>query len=130
MIFTVQNASSDAEWISSVEIHFPGGTLNQATMGHEILSAPRPVFNMNVYPTVPTAVWSDGNGGWGEIYSTESCDVWVDWTVPVPVVPPIIIWELWGDGYGAEPHYVTGNIDLVVTPVEEATWTAIKVLYR
>jgi hypothetical protein len=132
MLFTVQNASSDAEWIAQVEIHFPGGVLHQETMGYQVLVASplRPNFTMTVYPTVPTAVWADGNGGYGEIYSTESCDVWVDWTAPTPIEPPVITWELWGDVWGAEPHYVTGTIDLVVTPVEMSTWSAIKALYR
>jgi len=130
MLFTVQNASSDYEWIASVEIHFPGGVLHQETMGHEMLSAPRPNFDMNVWPTIPTATWTDNNGGYGEIYSTESCDVWVDWTAPSPIDPAVITWELWGDVYGAEPHYVTGSIQLVVTPVEQRTWSSIKAFYR
>ncbi len=130
MLFTVQNASSDAEWIASVEIHFPGGVLHQETMGHQMLAAPRPNFAMTVFPTIPTATWTDNNGGYGEIYSTESCDVWVDWTAPSPIVPAVITWELWGDVWGAEPHYVTGTIQLVVTPVEERTWSSIKAFYR
>lgn len=130
MLFTVQNASSDAEWIANVEIHFPGGTLHQETMGHQMLSTTRPNFIMTVFPTVPTAQWADGNGGWGEIYSTEACDVWVDWTAPAPIEDPTLIWELWGDVYGAEPHYVTGTIQMFVTPVEQSTWTSIKALYR
>ena len=130
MLFTVQNASSDTEWIASVEIHFPGGVLHLETMGHEILAAPRPNFTMTVWPTIPTATWTDNNGGWGEIYSTESCDVWVDWTAPSPIDPAVITWELWGDIFGAEPHYVTGTIQLLVTPVEERTWSSIKAFYR
>jgi len=132
MIFTVQNASSDAEWIASIEIHFPGGVLHQETMGHEVIvpSTPRPDFTMMTFPTIPTAQWTDANGGWGEIYSTEACDVWVDWTAPVPLTNQVITWELWGDVYGAEPHYVTGTIQLVVTPVEPSTWSSIKALYR
>ncbi len=130
MLFTVQNASSDAEWIASVEIHFPGGVLHQETMGHQMITATRPNFAMAAYPTVPTAVWADGNGGYGEIYSTEACDVWVDWTAPSPIEPATITWELWGDIWGGEPHYVTGVIDLVVTPVELSTWSSIKALYR
>ena len=132
MLFTVQNASSDAEWIAQIEIHFPGGVLHQETMGHEVIvpSTPRPNFTMTVYPTIPTAVWADGNGGYGEIYSTESCDVWVDWTAPSPIEPATITWELWGDVYGSEPHYVTGTIDLIITPVEDSTWSSIKALYR
>jgi hypothetical protein len=131
--FFVQNASPDAEWITNVEIHFPfgaGTSANQASMGYTFIATGRPSWTMTVWPTVPTALWADNDGGYGEIYSTEGTDVWVDVTLPAVMTGTQIQWELWGDLYGAEPHYVTGYIDVVVTAVEQQTWTAIKSLYR
>jgi len=130
MLFTVQNASSDAEWIVDIHISFPGGVLDQSSMGHELIATGRPSFAMTVDPTVPKAMWDDNDGGYGEIYSTEACDVWVDWTAPAVFPGTQIFWELWGDVYGAEPHYVNGYIDLAVTAVDQATWSSIKAMYR
>jgi len=132
-VFFVQNASPDAEWITNVEIHFPFGAgtfANQATMGYTMITATRPSWSMTVAPTVPTAIWADNNGGYGEIYSTEGTDIWVDVTLPAVMTGTQIQWELWGDLYGAEPHYATGLIDVIITAVEQQTWTAIKSLYR
>ncbi len=132
-VFFVQNASPDAEWITNVEIHFPFGAgtfANQATMGYTMITDTRPSWSTTVTPTVPTAIWADNNGGYGEIYSTEGTDVWVDVTLPAVMTSTQIQWELWGDLYGADPHYVTGYIDVIVTAVEQRTWSAIKSLYR
>ncbi len=132
-VFFVQNASPDAEWITNVEIHFPfgpGTTANQGSMGYTLIATGRPSWTMTVFPTVPTCVWADNNGGYGEIYSTEGTDVWVDVTLPPVMTGTQIQWELWGDGFGAAPHYVTGYINVIVTAVEEQTWTAIKSMYR
>ena len=129
--FWVQNDSSDAEWITDVEISFPDGfVLYEATMGFTEIAAGRPSWDMYIPPIDHTAVWEDNDAGYGEIYSTEGTLVWIECTTPDVFYTDCIYWSLTGDEYGAEPHSVCGCIDFVITPVEEVTWGSIKALYR
>ncbi len=129
--FWVQNASSDAEWITNVEISFPDGfTLYPETMGFDEIVAGRPSWDMYVPPIDHTAIWEDNDGGYGEIYSLEGTMVRIDCLTPDTFYTDCIYWHLQGDLYGAEPHEVCGCIDFVVTPVEHVTWGSIKALYR
>jgi hypothetical protein len=128
-IFWVQNDSGDAEWLSNIHITFPDGfNLVEGSMGFAEIATGRPSFDMTV--SGQTAQWDDNDGGYGEIYSTEGTEVWVDAFVPGCYECGELYWELWGDVWGAEPHYVDGVIDLCPSPVEESTWGSIKALYR
>jgi len=130
--FWVQNASSDAEWITDVQIAFPDGfTLFPETMGFDMIpSTTRPSWDTYVPVVDHTAIWEDNNGGYGEIYSTEGTRVFIECTTPDVFYTDCIYWTIYGDEYGAEPHSVCGCIDFVITPVEEITWGSIKALYR
>ena len=129
--FFVQNASSDAEWITDVQISFPDGfTLYEATMGFTEIATGRPSWDMYIPSVNHTAIWEDNDGGYGEIYSTEGTLVWIDCTTPDMFYTDCIYWQLKGDEYGADPHVVCGCIDFIITAVEEITWGSIKALYR
>jgi len=129
--FWVQNASSDAEWITNVQISFPDGfTLYPETMGFDEIAAGRPSWDMYVPIIDHTAFWVDNDAGYGEIYSTEGTRVFIDCLTPDTFYTDCIFWQLEGDEYGAEPHSVCGCIDFIVTPVAEVTWGSIKALYR
>jgi len=127
-MFWVQNDSSDAEWIANVHITFPADfVLDAASMGFTELAPGRPSFDMYVVDNV--ACWDDNDGGYGEIYSTEGTNLWIDGTVG-PAGRYTIFWEIWGDEWGSEPHYVSGEIDLSVSAVDEASWSSIKAMFR
>ena len=127
--FHVQNDSQDFEWLTNIHITFPDNfTLVAASMGFVEIDVGRPSFDMIV--SGQTAQWNDNDGGYGEIYDTEGTEVFIDAHVPACYDCGEIYWELWGDIYGGEPHYVDGLIDLCPSPVEAATWSSVKALYR
>jgi len=131
--FLVQNASSDGEAIADVAVSFPDGfTLFPATMAYTPLVPDplRPDWTQYVPPVDHTGRWDDANGGSGELFSAEGTDVRIDVTVATELYGTPIFWCLWGDGTGAEPHQICGCIDLDVSPVEGASWTTIKAMYR
>ena len=129
--FWVQNESSDAEWITDVEISFPDGfTLYPETMGFAEIATGRPSWDMYVPPVDHTAIWEDNDTGYGEIYSTEGTLIWIDCMTPDQFYTDCIYWTIDGDEYGDPPHSVCGCIDFVITAVESVTWGAIKALYR
>jgi hypothetical protein len=130
MEFIVQNDSQDAEWITDVHIAFPDGfVLYPATMGYDEIVAGRPSWTMFVPPVDHTAIWEDNNGGYGEVWSTESTLVRIDVLV-ADVLWGCIYWHLWGDEWGADPHDVCGCIDIGFSPVRDASWSSIKALYQ
>jgi len=113
--FTVYNNSSDDEWIQNVTIDFPEG--------FEVIGA--------------TDFWggsggliryegAQGNGalvswygetsnGWGVLHDDESAFC----TVEVNVAPDfsgnaLLDWTITGDSFGAEPHTVSGDIELEI----------------
>jgi hypothetical protein len=131
--FQVQNASGDGEAITNVAVSFPDGfTLFPATMSYvPIVPSPvRPDWTMYVPPIDHTGRWDDANGGGGEIYATESTTISIDVTVASVLYGTPVFWCLWGDGSGAAPHQICGCIDLDVSAVETASWSAIKALFR
>ena len=123
-VFDVWNNSVDTEWIMNVLITFP-----EASMAFDEISAGRPSFDMYV-PDGPTAIWADNDGGYGEIWDGEVCRLYVEATVATQLYGIPVFWCLQGDIWGDPPHEVCDCIDLQTTPVEDATWSAIKSLYR
>jgi len=129
--FVVHNGSTDGEYIANVQISFPDGyTLFPATMSYVPIVAGRPSWDMTVPTVNHTAIWSDNNGGLGEIYPTESTSVSIQATVADEHYGIPIFWCVEGDGVGADPHEHCGCIDLTVNPVEARSWSSIKALYR
>lgn len=57
-------------------------------------------------------------------------DAYVTLTSPAVLYGIPLFWCVDGDGVGAEPHNHCGCIDLVGSPVEDLSWSSIKVLYR
>ncbi len=126
--FYVWNNSFDTEWVSDTWLTFPDGyVLNAATMAYD---DPNPgLFVWTMMVDGQTAQWNDGDEGYGELYDQVGTNVYIDVTTPTEITGDIH-WELFGDIYGADPHYVDGSIMLGFTPVEESTWSSIKSLYR
>lgn len=131
--FVVTCASSDGEAISDVHVSFPDGfTLYEGTMAYvPIVADPlRPDWTMYVPPVDHTGIWEDANGGTGEVFNTESCQISIDVTAPIELTGTPVFWCVFGDSTGAEPHSKCGCVDLDYTPVRETSWTTVKALYR
>ena len=128
--FEVYNASTDTEWLTEILITFPDGyIINEGSMAFDEIAAGRPSFDMFV-PDGPTAIWSDNDGGYGEIYGNEYCYVRVEATVANQLYGIPIYWCLKGDIWGDPPHEVCGCFEIEVSPVEEQSWTNIKAMFR
>jgi hypothetical protein len=128
--FYVWNNSLDVEWVADVWLTFPDGyVLNAATMAYDNPNPTPSLFVWDMMVAGQTAQWNDGDGGYGELYDQVGTNIYIDVTTPA-VVTGEINWELFGDIYGGEPHYVDGSILLGFTPVEESTWSGIKAMYR
>jgi hypothetical protein len=133
--FYVWNGSTDAEWITQVWIDFPDSWEIVAGTDSYI---PDPgaagpwAFTFSGGGT-DVADWWDASGGYGEIYGGEGGHFYIDvyigtWTVGEATIH----WHLQGDIYGAEPHFLNGQIQILVedvTPAEDASWSKVKGLY-
>ncbi len=130
--FFVENMSEDYEYVADITIGFPYGF---TPYGDSIGWDPGPNWfystgNWTMETMEGDVFWLDADGGWGELEDYEDCFVYVDVLVEAIPSREVITWGLQGDIYGEEPHYVSGEIEIGVTPVEVETWTAIKALYR
>ncbi len=111
--FTVYNLSPDNEWITDVTIEFPAGvTVNTATdfaggSGGDL------IYN-EVTGEAVTVNWHGETAlGYGLIHSGQAATTQVNVTTSVNFAGNITLnYELTGDGYGAEPHVITGTMGL------------------
>ncbi|MCF7912281.1 MAG: T9SS type A sorting domain-containing protein [Candidatus Cloacimonetes bacterium] len=112
--FTVYNGSPDNEWVSDVWLDFP--------LGVTVLSASDVTGGSG-----GDMIWDGTTGAgqrvnwhgltvneWGVLQSHETA-VWeVDVLLSTEFAGDMTIgWEIWGDTYGADPHFVTGDIYLL-----------------
>jgi hypothetical protein len=136
LCFEVWNGSADYEYLVDVIITLPDcmtildDPAPTATPEEGVNFAEVPVFSgfgTNV------ATWHGGDVGFGFMiglsYATFcvtvdiACDCDVDYTVG---------WQLIGDGYGGEPHEVTGDLLFGVicsTSAQSTNWSNVKSLY-
>ncbi len=133
-VFYVWNNSMDVEWIAEIIITFPDCW--EIVAGSDWYT-PDPgaagPFNFMFIGGGNVAHWADADGGWGEIYGGEGGHFGVTVHICPDMVGDVpIYWGLQGDIYGNEPHYVDGEIWVIVsdtTPVEDSTWSKVKGLY-
>ncbi|MCF7911387.1 MAG: T9SS type A sorting domain-containing protein [Candidatus Cloacimonetes bacterium] len=112
--FTVFNAGADIEWVSDVWLEFP--------LGVDVLDAENAVGgtggSMNWDGTTGNGAVVNWHGltinGWGVLRSGESA-VWeVDVQLSTEFAGDMVIgWQVGGDGYGADPHIVSGELTLL-----------------
>lgn len=111
--FTVYNGAADNEWISDVWIDFPlGVTVNSA--GDFIGGSGG---NMTWDGTIGQGAYLNWHGmttnDWGVLHDGEVASASVDVTLSTEFAGDMTIaYTIGGDGYGAEPHLVDGEIIL------------------
>ena len=110
------NDSFDVEWLDSLEIQFPAGvTLTGAT-------------NFDINPPIPDRYlayggttgdsalvwWNDPDGEYGEIYGHETAFADVYIVIDAEFTGPLDLdYTIYGDGWGADPHQVSGTYTLI-----------------
>ena len=129
-MFAVCNHSPDNEWTSNLILTFPecftvlDGWWDDGDVGSD--------FDVVIDPANVIA-FMDGDGGWGEIYQDYCFDFFVEATIGAdcPTGTVEIHWEQQGDGFGEEPHTITGTMSFTigVTPIDTSTWSRVKSLY-
>ncbi|HNQ43344.1 MAG TPA: choice-of-anchor D domain-containing protein, partial [Candidatus Cloacimonadota bacterium] len=122
--FSVYNGSSDQEWLKSVVISFPPGLVINST-GSFIGGS-----GGNMIPDVTTGngvqiTWYGESGGWGVVHGTETATASVNVIIPAGYSYPIILpYTIIGDNYNAEPHTLTGELELASTATLPAWFDA------
>ncbi len=128
---TVYNASTDTEWLSEVTLDFDTG-VNVISSTNFVGGSAGDLVTNNATGDGARLVWSDPDGGWGQIYGGESatCTVVLEFNgglmgdLEVP-------YGIQGDIYGSDPHYIEGLMVLegptgpgvtVVSPNGDELW--------
>ncbi len=132
LTLTVTNPSTDGERLTSVTVDFPPGITVTASTNF-VGGTGGDLVTTNRTGDGAAVVWTDRNGGYGNIYgngqqavATVSVTFGAGWTTPATVATTIN-----GDGVGGTPHTVTGSFQLtpplgptvtVVTPNGGELW--------
>ena len=137
LCFYAWNNSSTFEWITDVTITLP--TCMTILADPPATATPEEGFNFNAEPIFTGYGTNVGNWhgeddyGYGFLFGLMGG--YFCMTVQIDCECDIIYnihWELQGDGYGDEPHFVEGDLDFTVlcsTPTEDGTWSDVKALY-
>lgn len=108
VMFTITNASSDAEWIWEFTMTFPTGvTVNSAD--NIIASSGTLVWDGTTGDGV-TCTWTCNDPPWGCMYGTDVEDFNVNLSFDGGLNGPLAIdYTIEGDIYGSPPHFITGT---------------------
>lgn len=111
-VFTVNNASPDFEWLAGVELSFPAGVTVLASTDF-VGGVDGPLVSSGATGEGVTMLWSDLNGSWGNVRNGQSASatVWLSFDLQL-VGDLTILYRVIGDGYGADPHEVSGALIL------------------
>ncbi len=112
---SVYNASSDAEWLTDVEIDFPAGvTVNSAT---NLTGGTDPLNWMGATGDGVTVVWHGTDGGsWGALHGGETATCTVNVTFDGSLSGEQTFgWFVQGDIYGSTPHDLSGSFAMTAS---------------
>jgi len=106
---SVFNGSGDDEWIAQFDMDLPAGVvLNSA--GDITGGSGGDLVYTGGTGDGAACVWSDPDGGWGQIYPNETGHAVVNLTFADMGDQVIIPYTIHGDVYGSDPHDVSGEI--------------------
>jgi hypothetical protein len=110
---TLYNASTDTEWISEVTLDFDLG-VNVVSSTNFVGGSDGDLVTNNATGDGALLVWSDPDGGWGQVHGGESVSCQVTLDISPNVMGDLEIpFSIQGDIYGSDPHYIEGNMLLV-----------------
>jgi hypothetical protein len=115
MVLYVTNASSDAEWLDEATLDFPDGVTVVDATDLTVLDNDRFLTYDGSTGNGALVTWYDGDGGYGNIYDTETAATVVTLHFDSSLSGPIDIpWTLSGDDWGSDPHDITGVLTLTM----------------
>ena len=107
---TLYNNSSDSEWISEVTLDFDTG-VNVISSTNLTGGSAGDLETNSATGDGARLVWSDPNGGWGEVYGGESATCLVTLEFVGGLMGNLEIpFSIQGDIYGSDPHYIEGDM--------------------
>ncbi len=133
--FEVSNESVDNNWIQNLTFTFPE-CCRVVEMGWDDSAAHNDwVFRFEGTGTNVARFLDDAYPLWGEVAPGGVqgwFDVYARITSACSAAAETVEWHLIGDGWGAEPHEVSGSlpIQFILLPVAEANWSTVKAGYR
>jgi len=110
--FTVYNMSPDNEWITDVTIDFPAGvTVNGAN--NFVGGSAEMIYDESVGEAVSINWHGETALGYGVLHDGQAATTLVNVTTTTEFAGNIVLsYEIIGDGYGADPHVITGTMDI------------------
>ncbi|MBN2172320.1 MAG: T9SS type A sorting domain-containing protein, partial [Candidatus Krumholzibacteriota bacterium] len=109
---TIYNASGDYEWLDEATLDFPAGVTVVSSTNFTGGSGGDLITN-NATGDGARLVWSDNDGGWGEVYGGESATAQVTLTFAGGAMGDLDIpWTMSGDDYGSSPHDINGTLTI------------------
>ncbi|MFQ6613344.1 MAG: carboxypeptidase regulatory-like domain-containing protein [Fidelibacterota bacterium] len=106
----VTNDSQDAEWIDSVVVTFPVGVTVNSSTDMTVVGGTRYLQGDGATGDGATITWTNWDGGFGNIYSTETASAVVNVTIDANYTDMVYFdYALSGDDWGDEPHDITGT---------------------
>ncbi|RMF10477.1 MAG: T9SS C-terminal target domain-containing protein, partial [Candidatus Neomarinimicrobiota bacterium] len=119
----VTNESSDAEWIDSVAVTFPTGVTVNSSTDMVVVGGTRYLATDGSTGDGATIVWNNWDGGFGNIYSTETASATVNVTIDSSYSDMVYFdYALSGDDWGDPPHNVSGTF-VFLPPIFEVAIT-------
>ncbi len=109
--FTVYNASPDNEWVSDVWLDFPLGVTVQDASDVEGGSGGDMIWDGTTGPGQRINWHGETLNGWGVVHDGQFATWEVDVQLSTEFAGDMTFgWEIGGDGFFGEPHFVTGEI--------------------
>ncbi|NOZ03378.1 MAG: T9SS type A sorting domain-containing protein [FCB group bacterium] len=119
----VTNESSDAEWIDSVVVTFPVGVTVNSSTDMTVVGGTRYLQGDGATGDGASITWTNWDGGFGNIYSTETASAVVNVTIDANYTDMVYFdYALSGDDWGDEPHDITGTF-IFLPPLFEVSIT-------
>lgn len=113
-IFTINNQSSDGEWIKGLDIDFPEGVIvtnaddfiggSGGSMVYDETTGNGPIINWFGETTLGYGVLHDGQ------FANTTVNVTIESTVSQNIQ---MDYTIYGDGYGEDPHTASGTMEVI-----------------